>query len=167
MNKMIKNKWLLLIFLLLPVLSGCNDTDDVQQIFTGKTWKLNYITTKNGHEMFNFWDNDTAAREESMKRLRESGTYQINFSGTTTDDIINGNINGTLIIANINGTWSANARSQDFSAAVKSGSEKDILAKKFIEILNKADSYSGSDENNLYLNYENLSMVFYVVPTSK
>ena len=28
------------LLLLLPMFSGCNDTDDVAGIFTGKTWKL-------------------------------------------------------------------------------------------------------------------------------
>ena len=34
------------LLLLLPMFSGCNDTDDVAGIFTGKTWKLTYITVK-------------------------------------------------------------------------------------------------------------------------
>ena len=32
------------LLLLLPLFTGCNDSDDVAAIFTGKTWKLNYIT---------------------------------------------------------------------------------------------------------------------------
>ena len=35
------------LLLLLPMFSGCNDTDDVAGIFTGKTWKLTYITKAN------------------------------------------------------------------------------------------------------------------------
>ena len=45
------------LLLLLPLFSGCNDSDDVAAIFTGKTWKLNYITVDGGHEMFGFWEN--------------------------------------------------------------------------------------------------------------
>lgn len=161
---MMKNKGLLVLFvLLLPLISGCNDTDDVQKIFTGKTWKLNYITTKNKHEMYNFWGDDVAARKESMKLLGNGGTYLINFSGAPIDDIINGSVSGTVVTSNFDGTWSANARNQDFKAKVTGGNETDILAKKFIEILNQATSYSG-DTNNLYLYFENLSMVFFVVP---
>ena len=43
-------KYIALLFcltLVIPFLSGCNDTDDVQKIFTGKTWKMTYITKKN------------------------------------------------------------------------------------------------------------------------
>lgn len=157
-----KNKWLLLFVLLLPLLSGCNDTDDVQKIFTGKTWKLNYITTKDGHEMYDFWGNNEAGRKESMKSLAQKGTYRIKFEGATKDDVISGNISGTVVVSALNGTWRANAQNQEFRANAKVGKETDILAKKFYEILNQANSYSG-DENNLYLYFENLSMVFYVV----
>lgn len=157
-----KNKWLLLFVLLLPLLSGCNDTDDVQKIFTGKTWKLNYITTKDEHKMYDFWGNNEAGRKESMKSLAKEGTYRIKFEGATKDDVISGNISGTVVVSALNGTWRANAQNQDFRANAKVGKETDILAKKFYEILNQANSYSG-DENNLYLHFENLSMVFYVV----
>ena len=44
------------LLLLLPMFSGCNDTDDVAGIFTGKTWKLTYITKANGHGWYNFPD---------------------------------------------------------------------------------------------------------------
>ena len=45
MKKRLRPKVLGLL-LLLPMFSGCNDTDDVAGIFTGKTWKLTYITVK-------------------------------------------------------------------------------------------------------------------------
>lgn len=44
------------LLLLLPMFSGCNDTDDVAGIFTGKTWKLTYITKANGHGWYKFAD---------------------------------------------------------------------------------------------------------------
>ena len=46
------------LLLLLPMFSGCNDTDDVAGIFTGKTWKLTYITKANGHGWYKFADVD-------------------------------------------------------------------------------------------------------------
>ena len=46
------------LLLLLPLFTGCNDSDDVAAIFTGKTWKLNYITVDGGHDMFPFWENE-------------------------------------------------------------------------------------------------------------
>lgn len=157
---MIKSKWLLLLFVLLPALSGCNDTDDVQRIFTGKTWKLTYITKKNDHKPYDFWEGDAAAMKKSMELLKGENNFLINFTGITTDDVIQGPVSG-VVTAKFEGTWSANAKTQAFHASVKGGSEKDILAKKFLELLNKAQSYDG-DENNLYLYYEDLSMAFHV-----
>ena len=64
------------LLLLLPLFSGCNDSDDVAAIFTGKTWKLNYITVDGGHEMFGFWENEEQEKA-SIKELNKNGTYNI------------------------------------------------------------------------------------------
>ena len=37
---------MLLMLSLLPLLSGCDNEDDVVGIFTGKTWKLSRLTNK-------------------------------------------------------------------------------------------------------------------------
>lgn len=122
------------LLLLLPLFSGCNDSDDVAAIFTGKTWKLNYITVDGGHEMFGFWENEEQEKA-SIKELNKNGTYNIVFDGTVDGDVINGNIKGTVIATStFEGKWNANA-------------------KNFIEGLNAATSYEG-DSNNLYLLYK-------------
>ena len=64
------------LLLLLPLFSGCNDSDDVAAIFTGKTWKLNYITVDGGHEMFGFWENEEQEKA-SIKELNKNGTYNM------------------------------------------------------------------------------------------
>lgn len=84
------------LLLLLPLFSGCNDSDDVAAIFTGKTWKLNYITVDGGHEMFGFWESE-AEKKKSMDELKKNGTYNVIFEGTTEDDLIKGNIRGSVI----------------------------------------------------------------------
>lgn len=81
------------LLLLLPLFSGCNDSDDVAAIFTGKTWKLNYITVDGGHEMFGFWENEEQEKA-SIKELNKNGTYNIVFDGTVDGDVMNGNIKG-------------------------------------------------------------------------
>ncbi len=43
---------MLLMFSLLPLLSGCDNEDDVIGIFTGKTWKLSRLTNKGGNAQF-------------------------------------------------------------------------------------------------------------------
>jgi hypothetical protein len=35
-----KNRCLFILLCILPMLCGCNESDDVVRIFTGKTWKL-------------------------------------------------------------------------------------------------------------------------------
>ena len=47
MKRLIRNIFcMLLMFSLLPLLSGCDNEDDVIGIFTGKTWKLSRLTNK-------------------------------------------------------------------------------------------------------------------------
>ena len=133
------------LLLLLPLFTGCNDSDDVAAIFTGKTWKLNYITVDGGHDMFPFWENE-AQKTKIYDELNKNGTYNVIFEGTVEGDIIKGNIKGT----------------------VEGNNGGDALAKNFLEGLNNATSYEG-DENNLYLLYKPQSntqtfrMVFRVV----
>ena len=90
------------LLLLLPLFSGCNDSDDVAAIFTGKTWKLNYITVDGGHEMFPFWENEEQEKA-SIKELNKNGTYNIVFDGTVDGDVMNGNIKGTVVLLKENG----------------------------------------------------------------
>lgn len=167
-KKMIYNTlWLLL---LLPLFSGCNDSDDVAAIFTGKTWKLNYITVDGQHEMFGFWENATQ-KDNSIRELNKNGTYNIVFEGAVEGDIIKGNIRGSITTSStIEGTWSANAKNNDFQATVTSTGNNggDTLAKEFFDGLNNATSYEG-DKNNLYILYkpkanaQTFRMVFRVV----
>lgn len=167
MKRGFRNKVLGLL-LLLPLFSGCNDTDDVAGIFTGKKWKLTYITVKNDNKMVNFWNTDNDARKKSMERLEQAGTYTLIFNGAVEDNIIKGQLSGTLIAASITGAWSANGDDNKFHAAAEPVSETDILAKEFMEGLNSATSYLG-DDRNLYLYYtpkgskQTFSLVFRVV----
>lgn len=153
------------LLLLLPLFSGCNDSDDVAAIFTGKTWKLNYITVDGGH------GENEEQEKASIKELNKNGTYNIVFDGTVDGDVINGNIKGTVIATStFEGKWNANAKNNSFKATVTTTGSygDDKLAKNFIEGLNAATSYEG-DSNNLYLLYKPASgkqtfrMVFRVV----
>ncbi len=157
------------LFLLLPLFAGCNDTDDVAAIFTGKTWKLNYITVDGGHEMFGFWENE-AEKKKSIEELNKNGTYNVIFEGVTEGDLISGKIRGTVVASySLAGTWSANGKNNDFNANITEGNDGgDKLAKSFIQGLNNATSYEG-DNKNLYLLYkpagsqQTFRMVFRVV----
>lgn len=157
------------LLLLLPLFAGCNDTDDVAAIFTGKTWKLNYITEDGKHEMFDFWETE-AARKQSMNELNNNkGTYNINFEGVAEGDNISGMLKGTLISnSSLEGSWSANGKSNEFRASVSAANTGgDVLAKNFLEGLNAATSYEGDTNGNLFLIYQSgqrtFRMVFRVV----
>ena len=92
-----KYKYLLLLLLMLPFVSGCNDSDDVNGIFTGKVWKLTYITKKNEHKPYDFWG-DKDKYEQSIKNyINKEGAYTIKFEGETTDNVISGKFSGTLL----------------------------------------------------------------------
>ena len=43
---------MLLMFSLLPLLSGCDNEDDVIGIFTGKPWKLSRLANKDSNRQF-------------------------------------------------------------------------------------------------------------------
>ena len=162
-----KYKYLLLLLLMLPFVSGCNDSDDVNGIFTGKVWKLTYITKKNEHKPYDFWG-DKDKYEQSIKNyINKEGAYTIKFEGETTDNVISGKFSGTLLSHSYTGTWSANGESNAFSASVK-GSESDPLgfSHKFVEGLNRATSYKGNYDN-LFIYYKDeggreLCLVFHV-----
>ena len=140
------------LFMLLPLFAGCNDTDDVAAIFTGKTWKLSFIARDGETRMYEpFWG---ISKEETIKKLSQANTYTIKFEGIVEGDVIEGKINGTTVTSNLSGTWSANAKNNGFNATIKGQSDNDKLAENFLEGINAAASYQG-DENNLYLIYKN------------
>lgn len=143
------------MLLLLPLFSGCNDSDDVAAIFTGKTWKLNFIAIDGDHTMYDFWEGKTEAEKASIEELKKSDTYTLVFEGLADGDNIQGNVNGKTITSNVQGTWNANGKSNNFRATVK-GNNDDILAKNFLEGLNNAVKYEG-DSKNLYILYKNQS----------
>lgn len=144
------------LLLLLPLFSGCNDSDDVAAIFTGKNWKLTYITLKDENKMVDLWGGDEAKRKASYQKLETAGNFTISFTvNTNEDNIINGNLNGQVTIGkNMSGSWNANGKKSTFKITnLDAGSDGDVLAKEFIAGLQKADSFKGSDERNLYLYY--------------
>jgi Domain of unknown function (DUF4847) len=134
---------ILMLLMLLPIVSGCNDTDDVQSIFTGRSWKLTYITPKNKQAWYKFTD----VTDEIYKQydpVTGSKSFVISFDGTASDGVISGNMSGTGSTT-LGGTWSANGKTNAFSA-------------KIVEGLKNATSYTG-DNNNLFIYFEYKSSV--------
>lgn len=155
MKKLIKNiSYLLLVVSLLPILSGCNNEDDVIQIFTGKTWKLSFIALEGTNEQYDYWKGDATARTKSMEALAQEGNFVLNFEGTDLEGKPRGTFKGRAILASISGEWSANGKSNELLLNSKpSQSESDILGKAFVFGLQNAFKYEG-DNNNLFIYYK-------------
>ncbi len=147
---------ILMLLMLLPIVSGCNDTDDVQSIFTGRSWKLTYITPKNKQAWYKFTD----VTDELYKQydpVTGSKSFVISFDGTASDGVISGNMSGTGSTT-LGGTWSANGKTNAFSANVTKSAAGDALGRKIVEGLKNATSYTG-DNNNLFIYFEYKSSV--------
>ena len=149
----LKHTWL--IVLLLPLLlSSCNDSDDVQKIFTGRTWKLTYITKKNEHGWYKF-PGVSENVYQSYDPVRGTRYFEIEFARRTDGGVITGDFTGTGSVR-MNGTFRANGVRNAFTAAIKSSSvtgSQDTLGKYIIEGMGKTFSYTG-DINNLSLYFE-------------
>jgi hypothetical protein len=143
--------FILMLIMALPLLTACNDTDDVQSIFTGRSWKLTYITQKNKHAWYKFSD----VTDEMYKQydpVSGSKSFVISFSGTAKDETITGNVTGEGA-ATLSGTWSANGKTRAVSTNITRSTASDALAKKIVEGVKNATSYEG-DNSNLYLYFE-------------
>ena len=97
MKRLIRNIFcMLLMFSLLPLLSGCDNEDDVIGIFTGKTWKLSRLTNKGSNAQFypNLWNNNEEEMKKSLDKLyNQKNTFTLNFEGTELD----GELMGTTV----------------------------------------------------------------------
>lgn len=176
MKKKFKNiSFLLLMIVLLPSLSGCNNEDDVISIFTGKTWKLTFIAAEGTRKQFNFWGEagmtpSNSAYTKSMDALANKGNFILNFEGTDLNGTTGGSFNGRGITASMDGSWNANGESRELKINLKGKpSETDDLAKAFITGLQNAFKYEG-DEWNLYIYYKDgatIKFMAFHVPQEK
>lgn len=151
-----KSIWKLVgLLLLLPLFAGCNDTDDVAAIFTG-SWKLTYITVKDGNKMIDLWGGNTEAEKTSMKLLEGAKNFTITFSAPTSDnETATGSVGGQIPDQTFSGTWTANGKNNTFRIIKfdqQLGNQSDALAKEFKIGLETANSYEG-DSRNLFLYY--------------
>lgn len=150
-------KYILPLLLLLPVLSACNQTDDVIEIFTGKTWKLTgiYYDNKSKPEpCLDYWNNDEAWKT-SNKLLNKAGNFTIRFTGIENGNRGEGEYEGYATNSGIKGKWVANGDNNAFQITEQGGpgGSEDVLAKAFINGLINANKYGG-DTNNLRIYFE-------------
>lgn len=150
------SRFLLLLFSLLPILSGCNNEDDVIEIFTGKTWKLSRLTNKDSSAQFypGLWQDEKAA-ENSKEALKAGDNFTLIFEGSKLNgELMGARISGQGIRSGFDGSWSADGKSQSLTLNPEiKGSESDALAKAFINGLKAVYKYEG-DANSLTLYFK-------------
>ena len=146
----------LLLLLLLPLLGGCDTEDNVAEIFTGKTWKLNIISLDGQGEWFDFWNGNAEARRTSMnlRGKNDSPTFTITFNGSEIEGVVNGDFTAQAVNRSFTGYWTANGSSRELSLTNirNTGNDTDVLARAFETGLRNAVRYSG-DSQNLYIYY--------------
>lgn len=152
---------------LLPLFCGCNDTDDVTSIFTGKTWELTFIT-ENGKHWYPFPDITDSNAYEAYDFITGDKRFTITFTGVEKENVIDGEFtaSGSAILS---GTWRANAKKNTFVCHIKEQrviDADDKIMAKIIDGLSRAVSYKG-DNDNLFIHYPynekvNLRLAFHV-----
>lgn len=139
-----KLKNILYILCALPFLWGCNDEDDVNEIFVSGTWYVvNYFTKAD-------WDKRNG--EPVYKPITGEGQDALKviqlFTLTFSDD---GTYKGTMQNANFDGTWSADGKDRSLRLTVKgSPNTSSRFNKELIETLKEVAYYQG-DSNVLML----------------
>jgi len=146
---------LFIIAVALLSLSSCNNEDDVIGIFTGKTWKLTYISEDGVHDWWDFWGGDNKAKGEFIQLLQKSEKYcTLTFNGADVNGVTGGSFGGQSISATISGQWSADGKSNKLTIdSNTSGTENNAVGKAFLTGIRNAKRYGG-DNSNLYIYYE-------------
>ncbi len=138
---------ILFVLSLLPMLSGCNNKDDVIEVFTGKTWKLSRLTNEGSSAQFypGLWQDEKAANN-SKEALKVEDNFTLIFEGSELNgELMGARISGQGIRSNFSGSWSADGKSQTVTLLPDiKGTESDALANAFIKGLKTVYQYEGN-----------------------
>lgn len=147
-----KLKYIALLLLTLPVLSACDQEDDVIEIFEGKTWKLtNVFFAKGGNNVcWDYWK-DEEAYNASEELRQKKGNFVINFTGAEINGNVTGEYHGNAVSTTISGKWEANGKNNTFKAQSdqQPGNNMNILERVYINGLINAYKYEGDTNGNL------------------
>lgn len=149
------------LFCLLPLLFSCNNSDDVTDIFAGKMWRLNYIST--GGKDTKWYDFTDVTKENLEAYTSREKEFKVAFNGMQSGNVISGTFSGSGSLST-GGKWTADGESGNFSTSEVYGTptdDTDVLAQKILYGLQNAKSYSGDTNGNLfiYFNYEGKSLL--------
>lgn len=126
---------LLATLILWACLPSCNDEDDIQEVFTGKTWKLTYTGQVND------WTNlgDGTVANDFHEEKREPQSYTLYFT--------EGGVRITAAIGTVwRGKWEADGESNHFAIydLKKEGEGSTANEKLFLQRVSEAQYYRGS-----------------------
>lgn len=93
----------ILLALSIPVLSACDQEDDVIAIFTGKTWYMTYIAAEGQNKMYDFWQGNEEARKQSISTI-VGNNYTLVFEGSEINGSAGGTYSGKVTNINTDGT---------------------------------------------------------------
>ena len=124
-------------FTLLLLLTGCNQKDDVNEIFSsGQTWHWsNSYSTSDWKDDNNF--NSTLTRDEVAKINDSQDSYNIIFKE-------DGTVEGNGSNFSFTGTWSAQRRRPEFFYPVKAQWKPQRTGQDFYDEISNAKFYRGS-----------------------
>ena len=135
-----KLKHILYLLCALPFLWGCNEEDDIDEIFVSGTWKVvNYFTKanwekRNGEPVYK---KDT---NEGVEALEAIGTFTLTFK----DD---GTFSGSMQNATFDGNWEASGKERTIRMSFKGNpNTSSRLNKEFVEALKNAYHYQGDSK---------------------
>lgn len=147
--------YICLLLACLPLgLASCSSDDDVVEIFTGKTWKLSYISAEGNHKWIDLWGTSDEAYQASMKLLEVEDNFTLGFSGSEVEGATSGTLTGQGVRVRFTGTWRADGESRELMVGLQAtGTESDVLAKEFLNGLRNVVRYGG-DAKNLFIYYK-------------
>lgn len=117
----------------LALIHACAPQDDLNGIFTNKSWKMtNIFKCKNLND-----DGTPQLTQEELIQAKEKGHFNIFFEEKT--------FKGTATNATFSGIWEASDKNNTFSTQITnvSGTEKSELGKRFINFISNGRYYLG------------------------
>ncbi len=119
---------------MLPLLVACNDEDDIDAIFMGRTWKLSRI-------MLNKSTSALSPEEQEKVSKSADNCFIVSFSGES--------FSGRTLNETFGGTWTVDGKNQAISFTFKGNipHPTDMASQKMLEILQNANKYGGDTRN--------------------
>ena len=138
---MMKLRHLAYLLLTLPLLLGCNNADDIDEIFISGTWNVGNFYNGGDWNKLNDGARPTFTKEEDIKAL----------NALTVSFLKDGQLQGHIATGPFTGKWAADGDKRTISITnLKYSGNPTGKSKQLIDALKKATYYKG-DSNYLKL----------------